>query len=181
MKKIVLLAVLAAGSVQAAEEINVYSARQAYLIEPIVKEFEKDQGIKVNLVYAEDGLAERLAREGKHTPADLVLTVDISRLMELVENDLVQPVESQTLNKNIPAQYRDPDNRWFALTTRVRNIYTSKDRIGKPADITYESLADPKFKGKICTRSGKNAYNVALVASMFAHHGGAKTHTWLEG
>jgi ABC-type thiamine transport system, periplasmic component len=108
MKKIALLAVLAAGSVQAAEEINVYSARQAYLIEPIVKEFEKDQGIKVNLVYAEDGLAERLAREGKHTPADLVLTVDISRLMELVEDDLVQPVESQTLNKNIPAQYRDP-------------------------------------------------------------------------
>jgi iron(III) transport system substrate-binding protein len=181
MKKIALLAVLAAGSVQAAEEINVYSARQAYLIEPIVKEFEKDQGIKVNLVYAEDGLAERLAREGKHTPADLVLTVDISRLMELVENDLVQPVESQTLNKNIPAQYRDPDNRWFALTTRVRNIYTSKDRIGKPADITYESLADPKYKGKICTRSGKNSYNVALVASMIAHHGEAKTHSWLEG
>ncbi len=162
MKKIVLLAVLAAGSVQAAEEINVYSARQAYLIEPIVKEFEKDQGIKVNLVYAEDGLAERLAREGKHTPADLVLTVDISRLTDLVDKGLVQPV-------------------WFALTTRVRNIYTSKDRIGKPADITYESLADPKYKGKICTRSGKNSYNVALVASMIAHHGEAKTHSWLEG
>lgn len=181
MKKIALLALLVAGSVQAAEEINVYSSRQAYLIDPIIKEFEKEQGIKVNMVYAEDGLAERLAREGKHTPADLVLTVDISRLMELVEQDLVQPVNSKTLNENIPAQYRDPDNRWFALTTRVRNIYTSKDRIGKPEDITYESLADEKYKGKICTRSGKNAYNVALVASMIAHHGEAKAEQWLEG
>lgn len=181
MKKMALLALLVAGSVQAAEEINVYSARQAYLIEPIVQAFEKEQGIKVNLVYAEDGLAERLTREGKHTPADLVLTVDISRLMELVEQDLVQPVNSQTLNTNIPAQYRDPDNRWFALTTRVRNIYTSKERIGKPEDITYESLADEKYKGKICTRSGKNAYNVALVASMIAHHGEAKAEQWLEG
>ncbi len=181
MKKIALLALLVAGSVQAAEEINVYSARQAYLIDPIIKEFEKEQGIKVNMVFAEDGLAERLVREGKHTPADLVLTVDISRLMELVEQDLVQPVDSQTLNSNIPAQYRDPDNRWFALTTRVRNIYTSKERIGKPEDITYESLADEKYKGKICTRSGKNAYNVALVASMIAHHGEAKAEQWLEG
>ncbi len=181
MKKVALLALLVAGSVQAAEEINVYSARQGYLIDPIIKEFEKEQGIKVNMVYAEDGLAERLAREGKHTPADLVLTVDISRLMELVEQDLVQPVSSKTLNENIPAQYRDPDNRWFALTTRVRNIYTSKDRIGKPEDITYESLADEKYKGKICTRSGKNAYNVALVASMIAHHGEAKAEQWLEG
>lgn len=181
MKKIALLALLTAGSVQAAEELNIYSARQAYLIEPIVKAFEKEHGIKVNLVYAEDGLAERLTREGKHTPADLVLTVDISRLMELVEGDLVQPVNSTALNTNIPAQYRDPDNRWFALTTRVRNIYTAKDRIGKPAGITYESLAEPKYKGKICTRSGKNAYNVALVASMIAHHGEAKTQHWLEG
>lgn len=181
MKKMAFLALFVAGSALAGEEINVYSARQAYLIEPIVKAFEKEQGIKVNMVYAEEGLAERLAREGKHTPADLVLAVDISRLMELVELDLVQPVASKTLNSNIPAQYRDPDNRWFALTTRVRNIYTAKDRIGKPDDITYESLADPKYKGKICTRSGKHTYNVALVASMIAHHGEAQAKTWLEG
>ncbi len=181
MKKMSLIALLLAGSVQANQEINVYSARQAYLIDPIIDAFEKEYGIQVNTVYAEDGLTERLQREGKHTPADLVLTVDISRLMELVEKDLVQPVQSSVLEANIPAQYRDPEDRWFALTTRVRNIYTSKERMGQTENLTYESLAEPKYKGKICTRSGKAAYNVALVASMIAHHGEAETKTWLEG
>lgn len=181
MKKFSLIALLLAGSVQANQEVNVYSARQAYLIEPIIDAFEKDQGIQVNMVYAENGLTERLAREGKHTPADLVLTVDISRLMELVEKDLVQPVQSNVLEENIPSQYRDPEDRWFALTTRVRNIYTSKDRVTQTGNLTYESLAEPQYKGKICTRSGKAAYNVALVASMIAHHGEAETKTWLEG
>ena len=110
-----------------------------------------------------------------------MLTVDISRLTDLVEKDLVQPVDSKTLQENIPSIYRDPDNKWFALTTRVRAIYSSKDRLGKLDTISYEDLAKPEFKGKICTRSGKHEYNVALVSSMIAHHGMADAKTWLEG
>ena len=180
-RHVVSLSLLLGFQAQAAEEVNVYSARQAHLIEPIVRQFTQQSGIKVNLVYAEDGLAERLKREGRLTPADLVLTVDISRLMELVDADLVQPVRSPSLEQAVPAQYRDPEGRWFALTTRVRAIYSSKDRLGQLSNIRYEDLADSKYKGRICTRSGKHQYNVALVASMLAHHGEAKTRQWLEG
>jgi len=180
-RHVVSLSLLLGVQAQAAEEVNVYSARQAHLIEPIVRQFTQQSGIKVNLVYAEDGLAERLKREGRLTPADLVLTVDISRLMELVDADLVQPVRSPSLEQAVPAQYRDPEGRWFALTTRVRGIYSSKDRLGQLSNIRYEDLADTKYKGRICTRSGKHPYNVALVASMLAHHGEAKTRQWLEG
>jgi iron(III) transport system substrate-binding protein len=180
-RHVVSLSLLLGFQAQAAEEVNVYSARQAHLIEPIVRQFTQQSGIKVNLVYAEDGLAERLKREGRLTPADLVLTVDISRLMELVDADLVQPVRSPSLEQAVPAQYRDPEGRWFALTTRVRAIYSSKDRLGQLSNIRYEDLADSKYKGRICTRSGKHPYNVALVASMLAHHGEAKTRQWLEG
>lgn len=172
---------LLAMTTQAAEVVNVYSQRQAYLIDPILAAFSQQTGIKVNSVYLEEGLAERLAREGELTPADLVLTVDISRLMELVERDLTQPVASKIIRQNIPAQYRAPDDSWFALTTRVRNIYSSRDRQGALANLRYEDLADSRFKGKICTRSGKHQYNVALVASMLAHHGEAQTRQWLEG
>ena len=180
-RHLVSLTLLLSVQAQAAEEINVYSARQAHLIEPIVQQFTQQSGIKVNLVYAEDGLAERLKREGRLTPADLVLTVDISRLMELVDADLVQPVRSPSLEQAIPAQYRDPEGKWFALTTRVRGIYSSKERLGQLSTIRYEDLADTKYKGRICTRSGKHQYNVALVASMLAHQGEAKTRQWLEG
>lgn len=180
-RHLVSLSLLLVFQAQAAEEVNVYSARQAHLIEPIVRQFTEQSGIKVNLVYAEDGLAERLKREGRLTPADLVLTVDISRLMELVDADLVQPVRSPSLEQAIPAQYRDPEGKWFALTARVRGIYSSKERLGQLSTIRYEDLADTKYKGRICTRSGKHQYNVALVASMLAHQGEAKTRQWLEG
>ncbi len=180
-RHLVSLSLLLVFQTQAAEEVNVYSARQAHLIEPIVRQFTEQSGIKVNLVYAEDGLAERLKREGRLTPADLVLTVDISRLMELVDADLVQPVRSPSLEQAIPAQYRDPEGKWFALTTRVRGIYSSKERLGQLSSIRYEDLADTKYKGRICTRSGKHQYNVALVASMLAYQGEAKTRQWLEG
>ena len=180
-RHLVSLSLLLVFQAQAAEEVNVYSARQAHLIEPIVRQFTEQSGIKVNLVYAEDGLAERLKREGRLTPADLVLTVDISRLMELVDADLVQPVRSPSLEQAIPTQYRDPEGRWFALTTRVRGIYSSKERLGQLSSIRYEDLGDTKYKGRICTRRGKHQYNVALVASMLAHHGEAKTRQWLEG
>lgn len=163
-----------------AEEVNVYSNRQDFLIKPIVDEFTKETGIQVNLVNIPDGLGERLEREGRLSPADLVLTVDISRLMDVVEKDLTQPLDNAVLEENIPAQYRDVDGKWFALTTRARVVYSSVERVGK-TDISYEELADPKYKGKLCTRSGKHPYNVALTASMIAEHGTEYTKTWLEG
>jgi len=162
------------------EQVNIYSYRQSFLIEPVVKQFSEDTGIKVNIVFAKKGLAERLAREGKHTKADIVLTTDISRLMELEDKGLIQAVDSKIINTNIPAHLRDTDNEWFALTTRVRNIFASKNRISN-TDISYEDLATPAFKGKICTRSGKHAYNVALVSSMISHHGYEGAKTWLSG
>ena len=182
MKKLILAALLSMTSfvATAAEEINIYSYRQAFLIEPVVDAFTQETGVKVNVVFAKKGLAERLKREGEFGPADLVLTTDISRLIELVDKDLSQPVNSDVIETNIPAQYRDPEDHWFALTLRVRNLYTDK-ALGDLSDISYEALADDAYKGKICTRSGKHPYNVALVASMIAHHGEAKTKEWLQG
>ncbi len=163
---------------KAAEEVNVYSYRQAFLVEPLFNKFTEKTGIKVNVIFAKKGMAERLAREGKHSPADLLLTTDISRLIELHDRDLLKSYRSDTLLDAIPRQYRSSDNSWFALTTRIRNIYSAK-RLGA-IDINYEDLADSKYKGKICTRSGKHAYNVALVSSMIAEHGKAKTLAWLK-
>jgi len=110
-----------------------------------------------------------------------VLTTDISRLVQLDNENLTQAVDSKILQKNIPSQYRDPDQQWFALTTRARSIYSSRDRVGAVSDISYKDLASPEFKGKICTRSGKHPYNVSLVASVIAHEGEANAKTWLEG
>ena len=172
--------VFASVTAQAADQINVYSYRQPFLIEPLFEEFTKETGIKVNVVFAKQGLAERLEREGRLSPADLVLTTDISRLMELVEKDLSQQVENKEINNSIPAQFRDPEGHWFALTKRARVIFTTR-RKDKPEEVTYADLADPKNKGKICTRSGKDAYNVGLVASYVANYGEEATREWLEG
>ncbi|QFU21523.1 extracellular solute-binding protein [Shewanella eurypsychrophilus] len=164
----------------AAEKLTVYSYRQAFLVEPILANFTKETGIDVDVVFSKKGIAERMMREGRLSPADIVLTSDFSRLMELADKELVIPVESDQLKSNIPAKFRSIENDWFALTMRVRNIYSSKAKMGK-LDIDYEDLADPKYKGQICTRSGKHPYNVSLVASMIAHHGEAGAKTWLEG
>ncbi|MCK8043881.1 Fe(3+) ABC transporter substrate-binding protein [Shewanella sp. 1CM18E] len=184
MKMVKSLAVIGlacfASIANAADSLTVYSYRQAFLIDPILADFTKETGIKVDVVFSKKGIAERMLREGRLSKADVVLTSDFYRLMELVEKDLVTPAASDTLQQNIPAKYRSPDDEWYALTMRVRNIYSSKDRLGK-LDINYEDLADPKYKGKICTRSGKHPYNVSLVASMIAHHGEQETKTWLEG
>ncbi len=177
---LILIAISFSLPLIAQDTINIYSYRQSYLIDPVVEQFTKDTGIKVNVLFAKKGLAERLQREGKYTKADLVLTVDISRLMELTSRGLTQEVNNSIINGNIPKQLRDKDNHWFALTTRVRNIYASKDRIGKIA-IRYEDLVDKKYKGKICTRSGKHPYTIALISSMIAHHGSVKTKDWLIG
>ena len=185
MKKITacatLFATLSLSSLAAfAEEVNVYSFRQPFLIKPIMEKFTEQSGIKVNILFAKKGLIERVKREGQLSPADLVLTTDISRLMKLSNQHLTQAVDSKILTENIPSQYRDPNQQWFALTTRVRNIYSSAERVGPAADITYQDLASPAFKGKICTRSGKHPYNVSLVASVIAHQGLEEAKVWLE-
>lgn len=164
----------------ASGDVNIYSYRQAYLIEPLLKAFEKETGIDTNVVFAKKGLAERLEREGRNSPADVVMTVDISRLNELVERDLVQGVDSPVLEENIPEHLRNPDGKWFALTTRARLIFTSKDRVKEGEITTYEQLADDKWEGRICTRSGKHPYNIALFSSMIAHHGEEWTEQWLQ-
>jgi iron(III) transport system substrate-binding protein len=180
IKKLIgLSAILAASFSTLAGEVNVYSYRQAFLVEPLFAEFTKQTGTKVNVVFAKKGMAERLAREGEHSPADVLLTTDISRLIELQEKGLLQPVNSPAIEAAIPSQFQADDNTWFGLTTRVRNIYSAK-RLGN-VDFNYEDLADAKYKGKICTRSGKHPYNVALVSSMIAEHGEAKTLEWLKG
>lgn len=166
----------------AAEEVNVYSYRQPFLVEPMFKEFTAETGITVNVMFAEKGIAEKLKNEGEYSPADVILTSEFSRLFELSEMKLVQPVVNETINANIPAKFRDSDNEWFALTQRTRSVYSSRDRVGVlPESFDYLDLAKPEYKGKICTRSGKHPYNVALVSSMIAHYGEATTLTWLEG
>ncbi len=169
-----------ASAANAAEKLTVYSYRQAFLIDPILESFTKETGIGVEIVFSKKGIAERMVREGRLSPADIVLTSDFSRLMDLVDKELVVPVSSEVLKANIPANFRSPEDNWYSLTMRVRNVYSSKERLGKIA-IDYEDLADPKYKGKICTRSGKHPYNISLVASMIAHHGEAETKRWLEG
>ncbi|MBU2873856.1 Fe(3+) ABC transporter substrate-binding protein [Marinobacter salexigens] len=165
----------------ASDEVNIYSYRQAYLLEPLLNAFEKETGIKSNVVFAKQGLAERLEREGRNSPADIVMTVDISRLNDLVERDLVQELDNDVLEKNVPENLRHPDGKWFGLTTRARLIYTSKERVEEGEITTYEQLADDKWENRICTRSGKHPYNIALISSMISHHGEAETETWLKG
>ena len=159
-------------------EVNIYSYRQAYLMAPLLNAFTDETGIKTNVIFARQGLAERLEREGRNSPADIVMTVDISRVNELVEKNLVADLHSDTMNKNIPENLRHHDGKWFALTTRGRLIFTSKDRVEAGEISTYEDLADDKWKGRICTRSGKHPYNIALIASMIAHHGEDQTQQW---
>ena len=180
---VVLATSLSPVMMQAAEsnEVNVYSYRKPQLIDPMFEVFTEQTGIKVNSVFAKKGMLERLKSEGRNSPADLVFTVDIGRLSDIKDAGLTQPVDRVQVNGNIPTHYRDPEGHWFGLTTRARIIVTSKDRV-KPGEITtYEQLIDANWKGRICTRSGKHPYMVALTASMIAHHGEAEAKKWLAG
>ncbi|MEH6576769.1 MAG: Fe(3+) ABC transporter substrate-binding protein [Amphritea sp.] len=168
-------------SVQASDEVNIYSYRQQFLIQPMLDAFTEKTGIKTNVVFAKKGLIERLEHEGKNSPADLILTSDIGPLYDVVTKGLTQPVNSDVLKQNIPAQYRDPDNQWFGLTARTRLIYASKERVQDGEISTYEDLADPKWQGRICTRSGKHSYNLSLIGSIIAYHDEAYAEQWLEG
>src|SRR5690606_27566254 len=128
--------------------------------------YEKDTGIKVHVVFAKEGTLERLKAEGDNSPADAILTVDISRLAAHKEAGVLQPISSDVLDKNIPEHFRDPDGEWYGLSARSRVIFYAKDRVDPSELSTYEDLADPKWKDRICVRSSSNAYNQSLLAAM---------------
>jgi iron(III) transport system substrate-binding protein len=163
MSRLALLALIFA-SPALAEEVNIYSHRQPELIQPLLDQFTAETGIAVNVAFVDKGMAERLKAEGDRSPADLV-----------------QPVDDAALEAAIPAEYRDPGDLWFGLTTRARIVYAAKDRVA-PGEVTsYEDLADPKWQGRLCMRSGLNDYNVALTAAYLLHHSPEETRAWLEG
>jgi len=181
-KNLIILSVLAVISVNAlAKEVNVYSYRQPILIDPFFEEFTKSTGIKVNVLHAKKGLLERVLAEGSDTPADLVLTVDIARLNQFVENDILQPIYSDVLNQNIPVHLRDSENRWFALSKRARIVAVSKDRVPVDSIERIEDLSNSEWKGKICTRPGSHDYNRSLLASIIAANGIEEAEKWAEG
>lgn len=170
---------LAAAPAAAQGEVNIYSYREPGLIDPLLKAFTAKTGLKTNVVFASAGLNERLAAEGANSPADLLLTVDAGRLSEAKAAGLTQPVTSPALAA-VPAPYRDGEGNWYGLTLRGRVVYASKERVKQDA-ISYEELADPQWKGRICMRSGQHVYNTSLIATMIAHKGAEATETWLRG
>lgn len=175
-------AVLTGISVSArSAELNIYSHRQPFLIEPFIKAYTEKTGTKINIVYASKGLAQRLQAEGARSPADVILTVDIARLMVYADKDLLAKVDSKTLVQDIPAHLRDPDNRWFAFSKRARVIAVANGVEDVQSIRTYEDLADPKWKKRICSRPGSHVYNRALVASMIEAHGIEGAEKWAQG
>ncbi len=177
---VALCALCGAGDGAAQGKINIYSYREPPLVEPLLKAFTEATKIAVNVVYAPNGLVERMAAEGRNSPADLLLTNEFAILTQARDAGVTQTVTSEKLNTALPATVRDPEGHWFALTRRARVIYASKSRVSDTA-ITYEQLADPKWKGKICMRSGQHTYNVALTAAMIAHLGSVNAEAWLRG
>jgi iron(III) transport system substrate-binding protein len=163
----VIASVMIGASPRAAQqELNLYTTREPGLMQPLMDAFTKASGIKVNSIFVKDGLPERVAAEGAKSPADVLMTVDVGNLVDLVEKGLTQPVKSAVLEKAVPAPLRGQDGHWFTLSTRARVLYAAKDL--KLTSFTYEELADPKWKGKVCTRSGQHPYNTALVAAFLA-------------
>ncbi len=162
-----------------APEVNLYTTREPRLIQPLLDAFTRRTGIAVHTAFVKDGLLERVQAEGGRSPADLLMTVDIGNLVDLVEAGVTQPVESGALESAIPAHLRSPDGHWFALSLRDRVLYAGTGlEIGR---FTYEDLADPKWKGKVCIRAGQHPYNTSLIAAMIAHDGAEATERWLRG
>ncbi|AXH10603.1 Fe(3+) ABC transporter substrate-binding protein [Malaciobacter halophilus] len=182
LKKLALSAVVLASSLLASSEVNVYSHRHYDTDKKLFKMFEEKTGIKVNVVKAKaSALIKRIETEGEKSPADVLITVDAGRLYQAKSKNLLQPIESEYLQKTIPSQLRDKDNQWFALTKRARvTVYKIGSGMDKKLS-TYEDLADPKFKGQIMVRSSNNIYNQSLMAAMIAHHGEEYAIKWAKG
>ena len=181
MRAILLATAATCIALPAFADVNVYTTRQPELIQPVIDAFTAETGIVVNLAFLEEGLVERLKAEGDRSPADLVMTVDIANLQQIVEADVLQPVQSDVLEAAIPAQLRSPDDLWFALTSRARVVYASIDRVAEGEVTTYEDLASEKWRDRICTRSGVHNYNLALLSAYIAHHGEEAAREWAAG
>ncbi|MDQ8726935.1 Fe(3+) ABC transporter substrate-binding protein [Bradyrhizobium sp. LHD-71] len=175
-----IIALSSASALAQSGEVNVYTYRETKLIQPLFDAFTKDTGIKVNVISASSGLEQRIKSEGANSPADVLLTVDIGRLDDAVKAEVSQPIKSDKLDEIVPAHFRDPNGHWYGVSMRARVVYASKDRV-KQNTISYEELADPKWKGKICIRSGQHIYNNALFAAFVAKYGEAKAEEWLKG
>ena len=154
----------------AAAELNLYTTREPGLMQPLLAGFTAKTGIAVNSVFLQAGLAERVAAEGANSPADVLMTVDIGNLLDVVNRGLTRPVRSEALEQAIPAGLRGEDGQWFALSLRARAIFVSRDRVADPPR-TYEDLADPRFRGRVCIRAGQHPYNTSLFAAMLAKDG----------
>ena len=174
----VLAFLFLSNSIVIGAEVNIYSHRQPFLINPFLEEFTKKTGIKTNVVYSTKGLAQRLKAEGENSPADVILTVDIGRLYIYEDYNLLQPIKSNVLDSNIPMHLKSPENKWFALSKRSRVIVASKTRVEENTIKRIEDLAKPEWKGRICSRPGSHVYNRALMASIIAAHGEEKAEKW---
>lgn len=169
----------AAATSAAADEVNIYTTREPGLIEPLLERFTEETGIEANTLFIKDGMPERVAAEGANSPADILMVVDIGNLVDLKEKGVTQAVDSDVLEAAIPAQLRDDEGHWYAMSLRARVLYAAKE-LGLE-EFTYEELADPEWKGKVCIRSGQHPYNTALFAAYLARHGAAATEEWLSG
>lgn len=175
------LAFLFLPSLLFANEVNVYSYRQSFLVKPLFDLFTKETGIKVNTIFASQGLVSRIKSEDKNSPADLLITSDFGRLADALEAEIARVVQDKQVEKNIPARLRDSQGRWFGLTQRARIIYAAKERVAPNEITSYADLADQKFEGRICMRKGTHDYNISLIASVIAHEGKERARQWLEG
>lgn len=183
-KRLAMVAIVLAGwaGIAQAAEVNVYSARKEELIRPLLEKFAKKTGVTVNLVTAEDDvLLERLKAEGNSSPADILIMADAGRLRRAEQAGLLQAVTSDKLKENVPAQLRHADGLWYGLTVRARVFAYAPERVKPDTMSTYENLADPQWKGRICSRSSSNVYNQSLTAAILSHNGAEKTDAWLKG
>ena len=171
------IAPLSLSSIAAAQEVNIYSYREPGLLAPLLEAFTNETGIKPNVVFSDGGLIERAAAEGKNSPVDVILTVGVGRLADAKTVGITQQIKDETINKNIPVNYRDPDGHWIGLSQRARIIYASKERVKQDA-IDYADLADESWRGRICARSGQHPYNIALLASLIANVGPEAAEKW---
>jgi iron(III) transport system substrate-binding protein len=176
------LSLIVTAQAQAAGELNLYSSRHYDTDERLYSQFEEMTGIKINRIEDKaDALIERMKAEGKNSPADILMTVDAGRLWRADQAGLFQPVESAVLKSRIPEWLRHPDGHWYGFSQRVRILFYDKDKVDPMEIQTYESLADPKMKGKVCTRSSGNIYMLSLMASLIEHLGQDQAKAWAEG
>lgn len=177
-----LVAIWAVALPAAAETVTVYSARNEQLLKPLLDRYSKETGTEIKLLTANEGaLLARLKAEGQSTPADVLVTVDAGNLWLAAQQGQLRPLDSALLQKNIPAHLRDPDNQWFGLSVRARTIVYNKARVSPSELSSYEDLAAPKWKGKLCLRTSKKVYNQSLVAMMISELGEQKTEAIVRG